>query len=91
VQKKTSSSQYKKLRAPLSHEKIDAELEASMRVDVEKWMASLKKAPPPKKSAKELEVERMMLRCLVEPKSQCRQTINAPCRIHIVQRGQMRF
>jgi hypothetical protein len=28
-----------------------------LRLNVEKWMASLKKAPPPKKSAKELEVE----------------------------------
>jgi hypothetical protein len=31
-------------------------------------MAILKKAPPPKKSAKELEAEGKMLRCLVEPK-----------------------
>jgi hypothetical protein len=31
-------------------------------------MASLKKDPPPKKSAKELEVEAKMLRYLVEPK-----------------------
>jgi hypothetical protein len=41
-------------------------------------MASHKKAPLPKKSAKELEVEGKMLRCLAEPKSQCYQTINAP-------------
>jgi hypothetical protein len=33
-----------------------------------KWMASLKKAPPPKKSAKELEAEAKMLRCLAELK-----------------------
>jgi hypothetical protein len=39
-----------------------------MRLDVEKWMASLKKAQPPKKSAKELEAEGKMLRCLIEPK-----------------------
>jgi hypothetical protein len=50
------------------HEKSDAELEASMRHDVQKWMASLKKAPPPKKSAKELEAKAKMLRCLAEPK-----------------------
>jgi hypothetical protein len=59
---------FNKLRAPLSYEKTDAELEASMRLDVEKWMTSLKKVPPPKKFAKELEVEGKMLRCLVEPK-----------------------
>jgi hypothetical protein len=47
-------------------------LEASMRVDVDKWMAGFKKAPPSKKSAKELEDERKMLRSLAEPKkSQC--------------------
>jgi hypothetical protein len=34
------------LQAPLSYEKADAELEASVRVDVEKWMIGLKKAPP---------------------------------------------
>jgi hypothetical protein len=39
-----------------------------MRLEVEKWMTSLKKAPPPKKSAKELEAEGKMLRCLKEPK-----------------------
>jgi hypothetical protein len=68
VQKKTSPSPSKKLRAPLSYEKTDAELEASTRVDVEKWMASLKKALPPKKSVKEQEAEHNMLRYLVEPK-----------------------
>jgi hypothetical protein len=31
-------------------------------------MASFKKAPPPKKYAKELEAKAKMLRCLVEPK-----------------------
>jgi hypothetical protein len=55
------------------------ELEASRKVNVEKGMASMKKAPPPKKSTEELEVERQMLRCLAEPKkSQCLQNINAP-------------
>jgi hypothetical protein len=42
------------------YEKTDTELEASTRHDVQKWMASLKKASPPKKSAKELEVEAKM-------------------------------
>jgi hypothetical protein len=59
-QKKISSSPFKKLRTPPSYEKADAELEASMRLNVQKWMASLKKVPPPKKSAKELEVEAKM-------------------------------
>jgi hypothetical protein len=67
-QKKTSSSLFKKLRVPLSYEKTDAELEASMRLDVQKWMSSLKKAPPLKKSAKELEAKGKMLSYLVEPK-----------------------
>jgi hypothetical protein len=40
------------------------ELEALPRANVEKWMAGIKKAPPLKKSAKELEVERKMLRSL---------------------------
>jgi hypothetical protein len=44
------------------------ELQASTKLEVEKWMASFKKAPPPKKSAKELEAEGKMIRCLVEPK-----------------------
>jgi hypothetical protein len=48
------------LRPPLSYEKND--------LDVEKWMASLKKAPPPKKFAKKLEAEGKMLRCLAQPK-----------------------
>ncbi len=39
-----------------------------MTLDAQKWMASLKKAPPPKKSAKELEAEGMMVRCLAKPK-----------------------
>jgi hypothetical protein len=92
AQKKSISSLFKRLRAPISYEKTDAELEASARADVEKWMADFKKAPPPKKSANELAAECKMLRSLAEPKkSHCRQTINAPCRICIVQRGQMRF
>jgi hypothetical protein len=66
-QKKTISSPFKRLQPPLSYEKTDAELEASMRLEVEKWMASLKKAPPPKKSAKELGVKHKMLRCLAQP------------------------
>jgi hypothetical protein len=45
------------------------ELEASARANVEKWMAGFKKAPPPKKSAKELEAEHKMLRSLAEPKT----------------------
>jgi hypothetical protein len=44
------------------------ELQASMRLEVEKWMASFKKAPTPKKFAKELEVKGKMLRCLAEQK-----------------------
>jgi hypothetical protein len=44
------------------------ELEASARADVEKWMLGFKKAPPLKKSAKELEDKRKMLRSLTEPK-----------------------
>jgi hypothetical protein len=44
------------------------ELEASVRADVEKWMLGFKKAPPPKKSTKELEAKRKMLRSLTEPK-----------------------
>jgi hypothetical protein len=40
------------------------EVEASMRLDVQKLMASLKKSPPPKKSAKELEAEAKILRYL---------------------------
>jgi hypothetical protein len=43
-------------------------LEASKRVDVEKWMANLKNAPPPKKFAKELEAKYKMLRCLAHAK-----------------------
>jgi hypothetical protein len=39
-----------------------------MRLNVQKWMASIKKAPPPKKFAKKLEVEAKMLRYLAEPK-----------------------
>jgi hypothetical protein len=57
----TISSPFKKLQAPLSYEKSNAELEASTRLDVQKWKASLKKAPPPKKSTKELEVKGKML------------------------------
>jgi hypothetical protein len=62
------SSLFKKLRAPLSYEKIDVELEASKRLDVQKCMSSLKKAPPSKKSVRELEATGKMLRCLSEPK-----------------------
>jgi hypothetical protein len=46
-----------RLQPPLSHEKTGVELEALTKLKVEKWMASLKKAPPPTKSAKELEAE----------------------------------
>jgi hypothetical protein len=49
-------------------EKTDTELQALPRADVEKWMAGFKKAPPSKKSTKELEAERKMLRSLAEPK-----------------------
>jgi hypothetical protein len=66
--KKSISSPFKRIRAPLSYEKTDAELDALARADVEKWMTGFKKAPPPKKSAKELEVKCKMLRSLVEPK-----------------------
>jgi hypothetical protein len=66
--KKSISSPFRRLQAPLSYEKTDAELEASLRVDVDKWMVGFKKAPPSKKSAKELEEERKMLRSLAEPK-----------------------
>jgi hypothetical protein len=68
AQKKSISSPLKRLRAPLLYEKTDAELEALVRADVEKWMVGFKKAPPLKKSTQELEVERKMLRSLVEPK-----------------------
>jgi hypothetical protein len=44
------------------------ELEVLARANAEKWMAGFKKAPPPKKSAKELEAERKMLRSLAESK-----------------------
>jgi hypothetical protein len=67
-QKKSISSPFRRLQAPLSYEKTDAELEASVRVDVDKWMAGFKKAPPSKKSAKELEDKHKMLRSLAEPK-----------------------
>jgi hypothetical protein len=91
VAKKSISSPFKGLRAPLSYGKIDAVQEASTRADVEKWMIGFKKATPPKKSAKELQAKRKMLRSLAKQKNHCRQTINAPCKIYIVQRGQMRF
>jgi hypothetical protein len=39
-----------------------------MKLEVEKWMACFKKTPTSKKSAKDLEAERKMLRCLAEPK-----------------------
>jgi hypothetical protein len=50
------------------YEKADAELQASMKLEVEKWMACFKKTPTSKKSAKDLEAEGKMLRCLAEPK-----------------------
>jgi hypothetical protein len=62
------SSSFKMLRAPLLYENTDVELEALKRLNVQKWMASLKKAPPHIKSAKELEAEDKMLGCLAEPK-----------------------
>jgi hypothetical protein len=68
LQKKTSSSPFKRLQPLLSYETTDAELEASTRLDVEKWMASIKKTPTPKKSIEDLEAEVKMLRCLTEPK-----------------------
>jgi hypothetical protein len=68
AQKKSISSLFKRLQAPLLYEKTDTELQALARADVEKWMIGFKKAPPPKKSAKELEAKRKMLRFLVEPK-----------------------
>jgi hypothetical protein len=71
AQKKTISSPFQSLQAPLSYDKTDAELEASRKADVDKWMAGIKKAPPPKKFAAELEAERKMVRCLAHPKSQC--------------------
>jgi hypothetical protein len=58
----TISSPFKRIQPPLLYEKTDAELETSMRLDVERWITSLKKAPPPKKSTKELEAEHKMLR-----------------------------
>jgi hypothetical protein len=63
-QKRIISSPFKRLRPPLLYEKTDVELEASTRLEVEKWMTSLKKAQPPKKSTKELEAEGKLLRCL---------------------------
>jgi hypothetical protein len=49
------------------YEKTDVKLQASTRLEVDKWMASFKKTPTPKKSAKDLEAEDKMLRCLAEP------------------------
>jgi hypothetical protein len=66
--KKSISSPFKRLQAPLSYEKTDAELEASARANPEKWTTGFKKAPPPEKSTKELEAECKMLRSLAEPK-----------------------
>jgi hypothetical protein len=43
-------------------------LQASSKLEVEKWIASFKKTPPSKKSAKDLEAKAKMLRCLAEPK-----------------------
>jgi hypothetical protein len=67
-QKKTISSPFNRIRPLLSYEKTDAELEASTRLEVEKWMTSFKKTPTPKKSVEELEAKGRMLRCLTEPK-----------------------
>jgi hypothetical protein len=39
-----------------------------MRLKIEKWMTSFKKTPTPKKSAKDLEANGKLLRCLAEPK-----------------------
>jgi hypothetical protein len=83
AQRKTSSPPFKKIRTPLSYEKTDAELEASKRVDVEKWMTSLKKAPPPTKSAKELEAECKMLRCLAHAKNPM--SLDYKCTMHNLQ------
>jgi hypothetical protein len=66
-QKKSISSPFRRLHAPLSYEKTDVKMEASVRVDVDKWMVGFKKVPPLKKYAKELEDERKMLRSLAEP------------------------
>jgi phage-related protein len=55
------SSPFKRLQPLLSYEKTNAELKASMRLDVEKWMASFKKTPTPKNSTEELEAEGKML------------------------------
>jgi hypothetical protein len=49
------------LQPLLSYEKTNAELKASMRLDVEKWMASFKKTPTPKNSTEELEAKGKML------------------------------
>jgi hypothetical protein len=67
-QKKTTPSPFKRLRPLLSYEKTDVELEASMRLEVEKLMASYKKTPTHNKSVEDLEAKVKMLRCLVEPK-----------------------
>jgi hypothetical protein len=56
------------LRAPLSYDKTNEELEATRKANIDKWMAGLKKARPSKKSAAELEAECKMLRCLTQPK-----------------------
>jgi hypothetical protein len=55
LQKKTTSLLFKKIQPLLSYEKTDVELEASTRLEVEKWMTSFKKTPTPKKSAEDLE------------------------------------
>jgi hypothetical protein len=44
------------------------ELQASMRLEVEKFMESFKKTPTPNKSVGDLEGEAKMLSCSVEPK-----------------------
>jgi hypothetical protein len=67
-QKKTTSSPLKRLQPLLLYEKTDAELEALMRLKVEKWMTSFKKTLTPKKSVEVLEAEGKMLRYLAEPK-----------------------
>jgi hypothetical protein len=50
------------------YEKTDAELEASTRLEVEKWIACFKKTPTPKKYVEDLEAKGKMLKCLTEPK-----------------------
>jgi hypothetical protein len=68
AQKKDNLTLFQSLRAPLSYDKNDAELEASRKADVDKWMVGIKKVPPPKKFDTAKKAERKMLRCLAQPK-----------------------